>query len=565
VAKAQGCVTLPGGAKVCGMTDTATVGGTSYTSPAYVGIPYAKPPVGARRWQATADSTLSGTFQATAFGPVCPQAQAPNLTNQSESCLFLNVWTPSGATSTSKLPVMVFIHGGAFVEGAGSSPLYRGTYLAASGNVVVVTLNYRLGALGFLYTGKVAGTSINGNMGLLDQQSALRWVQANIGAFGGDPAKVTLFGESAGAMSTGFHLFSVPTSRSLFRAAIMESNPISSTYRDVKRATDDGAAFLKALCDTASAGRGCPANATWLDTVSTATVLAGEAKYLKGLGPLDRIISGGLPEGLPWTPVIDNVVVTGQPLNGYAANMPAKPYVFGTNANEGTVFAAYAQDAAGGKLNSLTYGALLSRLFGPVGKFRITMYNDASGTHPYRAWNHPSVAGMDSTASALADLISDFAFHCGNQVGADSAYKANNAAGLPIYSYYFQHTPLPLEMYKGVAECGPAANQVCHAYELPYVFSTLAYADTVNGNTVAPTSTDVSLGQQMGAAWVNFATNLSAPSSGWTAYQPDGPVYAWGGSNAGQMQALPAGPACSAVWTKFPPLGKGILSAARRR
>src|SRR5262245_3593825 len=221
-----GTVDPPAGA-VCGLAIEAppTTNRDLYS---YRGIPYALPPVGDLRWAPPeAHPRWNDLRPATAFGAICPQ---DNVAGDSEDCLFLNIWTPRAVVDRQKpkqLPVMVFIHGGYFVFGAGSLPLYDGAYLAASGNVVVVTLNYRLGALGFL---AVPELGLTGNFGILDQRQALRWVAENIAAFGGDPSKVTIFGESAGAMSVGLHLFSIPANRGLFRAAIMESNPLALPY-----------------------------------------------------------------------------------------------------------------------------------------------------------------------------------------------------------------------------------------------------------------------------------------------------------------------------------------------
>src|SRR5262245_53355247 len=219
-----GTVDPPAGA-VCGLAIEAppTTNRDLYS---YRGIPYALPPVGDLRWAPPQPlPRWSDLRTATAFGAVCPQDGA---TDDSEDCLFLNIWTPRAAVERQqRLPVMVFIHGGFFVFGAGSLPLHDGSYLAASGNVVVVTLNYRLGALGFL---AVPELGLTGNYGILDQREALRWVAENIAAFGGDPGKVTIFGESAGAMSVGLHLFSIPADRGRFRAAIMESNPLAIPY-----------------------------------------------------------------------------------------------------------------------------------------------------------------------------------------------------------------------------------------------------------------------------------------------------------------------------------------------
>ena len=184
----------------------------------YRGIPYAAPPTGDLRWRPPAPvQSWNGTRDATVFSAMCPQPSTSNPTagGMSEDCLYLNVWTPA-KNADDKLPVMVFIHGGAFAEGTGSDPLYNGTALARKG-VVVVTLNYRMGALGFLthpQLDKESITNSSGNYGLLDQQAALRWVQKNIGAFGGDPSRVTIFGQSAGGSSILVHLVS-PQSKGL--------------------------------------------------------------------------------------------------------------------------------------------------------------------------------------------------------------------------------------------------------------------------------------------------------------------------------------------------------------
>ena len=199
----------------------------------YRGIPYAAPPTGDLRWRPPAlVQPWNGTRDAKVFSAACPQPVSADPSsgdipaNMSEDCLYLNLWTPA-KSADDKLPVMVFIHGGAFAQGAGSIPLYDGTALAKKG-VVVVTINYRLGALGFLAHPRLANESPNnssGNYGLLDQIAAMQWVERNIGAFGGDPSRVTVFGESAGASSILVHLVS-PQSRGLYRQAIVESGPL---------------------------------------------------------------------------------------------------------------------------------------------------------------------------------------------------------------------------------------------------------------------------------------------------------------------------------------------------
>ncbi|MGD0079974.1 MAG: carboxylesterase/lipase family protein [Methanoregula sp.] len=215
-------------------TESGLVSGTfSDGVRAYLGIPYAAPPTGDLRWRPPVPPPQwQGTRQATAFGAACPQlvpadTSAESLPgNMSEDCLYLNVWTPA-RSGDEKLPVMVFIHGGSFLQGAGSMPLYNGTSLAKKG-VVLVNLNYRLGPLGFLAHPALANESpvhSSGNYGLEDQAAALRWVKNNIAGFGGDPDRITIFGESAGGASILVHLAGNET-RGLYRQAIVESGPL---------------------------------------------------------------------------------------------------------------------------------------------------------------------------------------------------------------------------------------------------------------------------------------------------------------------------------------------------
>ena len=189
-------------------------------------IPYAAPPVGPLRWQLPRPAARwPGMLDATKAGPQCMQDTGPNPRvgkPTSENCLTLNVWTPPRGQHNEKRPVMVWIHGGGFVNGSGD--IYHSRWLAARGHIVVVTINYRLGALGFLAHPSLGPPGTVGNYGLADQQAALRWVRDNIAAFGGDPRKVTIAGESAGGMSVCDHLVA-PGSAGLFRAAIIQSAP----------------------------------------------------------------------------------------------------------------------------------------------------------------------------------------------------------------------------------------------------------------------------------------------------------------------------------------------------
>lgn len=371
--------------RLCGLRSD-TEGGAAH---AYLGIRFGMAPEEAGRWMPAAPDRTSwdDVRPATQYGAVCAQSldSAGRLSaGQSEDCLFLNVWAPAMAPANGgKLPVMVFIHGGAFVLGAGSGVVYDGARLAASGNVVMVTLNYRLAALGFLYGEGPGGDRIVGNFGLGDQQLAMKWVQDNIASFGGDPTKVTIFGESAGAMSVGLHLFSMPSSNGLFRAAAMQSNPANVAYKDAKVAAKDGTGFLKHLCDAAfgknKGAKEC-AQPGWFRaaTVTTETVLKAQQSYSAVDNSLYRIWRSGLPEGLPWTPVVDADLVVSQPTAGYAPGTTPKPFIFGVAADEGALFAALANLGLKEKtkvgLDPTLYGKMMDLFFGKDNRLTITAF-----------------------------------------------------------------------------------------------------------------------------------------------------------------------------------------------
>ena len=241
-------------------------GATASGVTSFKGIPYAAAPVGPLRWHAPLPAPAwSGTRDATGYGNDCVQARMPgDLANttlpMSEDCLFLNVWTPQPRAG-AKLPVMVYIHGGGFSTGSGSSAILDGTRLAARG-VVVVTFNYRLGRFGFFAhpaLSKEAGTGANGNWGLMDQIAALQWVKRNIASFGGDPSNVTIFGESAGGESVN-RLMVSPAAKGLFAKAIAASGGGRDGWPDLATGEAKGLAFAKSAgADDLAALRALPA------------------------------------------------------------------------------------------------------------------------------------------------------------------------------------------------------------------------------------------------------------------------------------------------------------------
>jgi len=517
--KAAACPTVTnptwavsGGAQLCGIQSQYNANVTLYP-----GIQYAT----ANRWQAPVANRLSSQ-NLTGFGPECPQVKAGSVL-PNENCLYLNVWVPPGPAPAGGFPVMVFIHGGAFVTGAGSLPVYDGTSFAAN-NVILVTLNYRLGPLGFLVsTNNSYGVNAGGNYGIMDQQMALHWVSDNIDVFGGNASKITIFGESAGAMSVGLHLRSIPSSASFFGAAIMESNPVGLRYR---KATDPGPSviggqFLNALCSAVTQQGGSCAKGALADPTktSTAQILTAATGMLTEANLIVDIPAGffGI-DGLPWQPVIDGKLIQGQPFQGYAPGMKAKPVLFGRNQDEGAVFAALVATALAAKTSTaantqpstLYYTAVVDGSFGLGATKKLAKANlryNTSGKNPSNY--DPSDIFYNQNGQAAANIVTDYDFAIGNIVMSNQT-AANQA---PMYAYYFTQAPL-WDIYGKVdnGACAPGGgNFVCHGAELPYVFNTLA-----NVAPEPPPPANLDLAAAMNAAWVAFAVNPASPGSVWS-------------------------------------------------
>ena len=295
----------------------------------FKGIPYAAPPVGSRRWLPPEPAEpWSGVRPATSFGPIAPQnpieihiLEAPEPEPQDEDCLYLNICTPG--LDDARRPVLVWIHGGGFTMGSGSSPGCNGRTLSGRGDAVVVTINYRLGALGFLNLREATGGKVPaiGNEGLLDQVFALEWVKDNIAAFGGDPGNVTIFGESAGGMSVGC-LLGMPQARGLFHKAIPQSGA-THTANDMARSIR----VANTLLDILGVSGG---DTDALRSLSVERLLAAQKELAARADAPDADIGG-----TPLQPVVDGSVLPRFPFEAVAAgSADGIPIMVGTTLEE---------------------------------------------------------------------------------------------------------------------------------------------------------------------------------------------------------------------------------------
>lgn len=295
------------------------------------GVRYAAPPVGASRWRAPEPpAAWTEPADATSVGPVCRQLTDPRIpidlgAPQGDDCLSLNIWCSSDTRPGDAKPVLVWVHGGAYVLGSSAQTPYDGTVLAAGGEAIIVTVNYRLGAFGFLDLSGFAtdGAAFDTNIGLRDVISALQWVRDNIAAFGGAPDRVTLFGESAGAgiVTT---LLASPVAEGLFHAAIAQSSPATSVYA-ASRSHTIAERYLEIL--------GIAADEAHRLTDAPADVLLAATKVLFNEVPLRN------PGTLAFAPVVDDDVVPDYPVNAAREGRTHPvPLIIGTNEHEAALF-----------------------------------------------------------------------------------------------------------------------------------------------------------------------------------------------------------------------------------
>jgi carboxylesterase type B len=470
--------------KVCGIVEP--VADLSADADAFLGIPFAESTGGANRFQPPVPKArMSGVFAATEVGPACPQDLNPpyGATSISEDCLTVNVFRPTGTDEGDDLPVLLWIYGGSFTSGANQYPVYNGGYVAAKENVIVVALNYRVGALGFL-----AGVDgLTGNYGLKDQQLAMHWVQDNIARFGGDPDRVTIYGESAGAMSVGLHTLSIPSSVGLFRAGIQNSNPLGVPYKSLAQAVPAGATFAAAV-GCGGQGLAC------LQQVSVEEILKEQtAVSLQLLSLLGSRLAGFLV----FAPNVDGEFVVADPTVVATQSGVNLPTIMGTNAADGTVFvAAILSELGQTELKEATYLTVLALLFGAD---NVPAIVERYGSSP-----------TGDNAPYLSNVTTDYLFGCANRYVAMRALE-------PAYVYRFDETSL--NVWTDVPAC---IGQACHADDVPFTF----HADKLLNYDFTPEQ--LALSDAMVGYWTSFAETLDPNGDGrraWPLFTPDGLQY----------------------------------------
>lgn len=448
---------------------------------AFKGIPYAAAPVGNLRWRAPQPAPAwSGVRDATRYGNRCLSAltgdQMPG-PPRSEDSLSLNVWTAARQTDERR-PVMVWIHGGGFQFGSSAMPVSDGTRLAALG-AVVVSFNYRLGVLGFLAHPDLDAEGPSGNYGLQDQIAALRWVQANIASFGGDPGNVTVFGESAGAHAIGILLTS-PLTKGLIHKAIGESGAFWDTIHGSLSTFDEARARGVRFAER-------------LQAPSIAALRALSADDVNVAAPWDFTSD---PNTTAFSPSIDGYVVPDVPMARYLRGEQLRvPLLAGWNGAEHWPF----HDLALPHASAEEFRRAAERMFGPE------RFNEFLALYP---------AGNDAEATASAEELA------GDLLISAQIWdwlEVQQRSGMPAYGYTFTYTsayvPIP-----------------SHVVEIAFVFGTLTPQFIVNG-AMPPAPADRALAETMMAYWVNFARHGDPNGAGlpqWPAYGNDGIVLNFG-------------------------------------
>jgi para-nitrobenzyl esterase len=483
-ATALGSMCLPAqaiGSPTAVATRNGTIMGVSLPDGmvAFRGIPYAAPPIGMLRWKPPSPATpWVGIRQAIEFGPACLQPKSPpgNLyaddpSAMSEDCLYLNIWKPEQAKS---VPVMVWIHGGAFSTGNPASGLYDGAELARRG-VIVVSVNYRLGILGFLAHPELSQESalhVSGNYGLLDQLEALRWVKSNIAAFGGDAANVTIFGESAGALSV-MDLLASPPARGLFSKAIVQSG------------------YMVSNAELHTSRYGLPS--AEVTGVATATALG--AKNIKDLRDQDAsaLMEASAKKGFVPLPTVDGWFLPRQLVDVFDRGEQARvPILVGFNAGETRSLRMLLPPIPP---SAAEYERKVKEIFGDLSDDFLKLYPSNDLEQSVLAASRDGLYGWTSQRLVLEQA----------------------AIGQPSYLYLFAHA-YPSEI--------PLAVQAFHASELPFVFGHVGPNASLPPNWPKPPDTpeEKALSNAMMDYWTTFARSGTPTSKGappWNKFADD--------------------------------------------
>ncbi|XP_061072571.1 cAMP-regulated D2 protein-like [Conger conger] len=448
----------------------------------FYGIPFADPPVGERRWKPPAAVTpWKGVHDCTFPRPACMQACSGPISDEcpakvSEDCLYLNIFVPLDIDLKSPLlkplPVMVWIHGGDFIAGSASKPLYDGRFISNFTHTVVVSLEYRLGAFGFLVSGKNPKISATGNYGILDQQAALLWVQQNIAVFGGNPNRVTIFGESAGAQSVSLHL-TLQSSQLLFQQAVSQSLPFSIPLKTRHEALKLGKHFAK-LANCTVKDWAC------LRALSAQEVLAAQVKAGSKIVNPFRFLE--IFE--TWGPFMDMVLFKEQPIAAFQKGhwQKDKPVLLGTTSEEGVIF---------------VYGVFTK----PVSALECSVYTTAIFKHHALHVLHKYIPLYKDTdrRTMLAQIVTDYVFVCPTRRAA----RAMASEGGAVWLYVFDHAMADHRVWAGLSFC---YGHVCHGAELPLLFSS---ASVANFSLTPP---EQLLANRMLCSWGAFAHSAD-PSS----------------------------------------------------